>query len=74
MMDMEHMKDSVKTQKKQSSAPSTEVQKSLKQEILQLEKILQDQFEVRRALEIALSYRTSSLEDINETSVSITKI
>ncbi|XP_038996891.1 uncharacterized protein LOC120121643 isoform X2 [Hibiscus syriacus] len=72
-LDMEHLKDSVKTQKKQSPAPSTEVQKSLKQEILQLEKRLQDQFEVRRALETALGYRTSSHEDRNETSVSVTK-
>ncbi|XP_022775245.1 uncharacterized protein LOC111317143 isoform X2 [Durio zibethinus] len=72
-LDMRHLKDSVKTQEKQSPTLSTEVQNSLKQEILQLEKILQDQFEVRRALETALGYRTSYHYDTNETSVSITK-
>ncbi|KAK9012182.1 hypothetical protein V6N11_040251 [Hibiscus sabdariffa] len=72
-LDMWHLKDSVKTQKKQSPIPSTEVQNSLKQEILQLEKRLQDQFEVRRALKTSLGYRTSSYEDRNETSMSITK-
>ncbi|OMO84200.1 hypothetical protein COLO4_22164 [Corchorus olitorius] len=72
-LDMRYLKDSVKTQKKQSAMPSTEVQNSLKQEILQLEKRLEDQFEVRRALETALGYRTSTHEDRNETSVSISK-
>ncbi|MBA0707033.1 hypothetical protein Golax_019115, partial [Gossypium laxum] len=71
---MRHLKDSVKTRNKQSPSPGTEVQQnSLKQEILQLEKRLQDQFEVRRALETALGYRTSSHDNRNETSVSITK-
>ncbi|XP_021273633.1 uncharacterized protein LOC110408847 isoform X3 [Herrania umbratica] len=72
-LDMGHLKDSAKTQNKQSPTPSTEVQDSLKQEILQLEKRLEDQFEVRRALETALGYRTSSHDDTNETSVSISK-
>ncbi|XVF15680.1 hypothetical protein REPUB_Repub09cG0176000 [Reevesia pubescens] len=72
-LDMRHLKDSFKTQKKQSSTPSTEVQNSLKQEIFQFEKRLQDQFEVRRVLETALGYRTSSHDDSNETSVSICK-
>ncbi|XWS29341.1 hypothetical protein CRYUN_Cryun24cG0020800 [Craigia yunnanensis] len=72
-LDMRHLEDSVKTQKKQSPPLSSEVQNSLKQEILQLEKRLQDQFEVRRALETALGYRTSSHDDTNETSVSISK-
>ncbi|XP_012469492.1 uncharacterized protein LOC105787575 [Gossypium raimondii] len=73
-LDMRHLKDSVKTRNKQSPSPGTEVQQnSLKQEILQLEKRLQDQFEVRRALETALGYRTSSHDNRNETSVSITK-
>ncbi|XWS41991.1 hypothetical protein CRYUN_Cryun17cG0130100 [Craigia yunnanensis] len=72
-LDMRHLKDSVKTLKKQSPTLSTEVQNSLKQEVLQLEKRLQDQFEVRRALETALGYRTSSHDDTNETSVSISK-
>ncbi|KAG8497534.1 hypothetical protein CXB51_008946 [Gossypium anomalum] len=73
-LDMRHLKDSVKTRNNQSPSPGTEVQQnSLKQEILQLEKRLQDQFEVRRALETALGYRTSSHDNRNETSVSITK-
>ncbi|MBA0793817.1 hypothetical protein Gohar_018200 [Gossypium harknessii] len=73
-LDMRHLKDSVKTRNKQSPSPGTEVQQnSLKQEILQLEKRLQDQFEVRRALETALGYRTSSHDNRNEPSVSITK-
>ncbi|KAH1113446.1 hypothetical protein J1N35_006824 [Gossypium stocksii] len=73
-LDMRHLKDSVKTRNKQSPSPGTEVQQnSLKQEILQLEKRLQDQFEVRRALETALGYRTSSHDNRTETSVSITK-
>ncbi|XWS45351.1 hypothetical protein CRYUN_Cryun15aG0129300 [Craigia yunnanensis] len=72
-LDMRHLKDSVKTQKKQSPTPSAKVQNSMKLEILQLEKRLQDQFEVRRALEAALGYRTCSHADTNETSVSISK-
>lgn len=43
-------------------------------QILQLEKRLQDQFEVRRALETAVGFRTSSHDNRNETSVSITKV
>ncbi|GMJ07951.1 hypothetical protein like AT2G23700 [Hibiscus trionum] len=72
-LDMKHLKNSVKTQNKQSPSPSSEVQSSLKQEILQLEKRLQDQFEIRRAVEKALCYRTSSHEDTNETLVSVSK-
>ncbi|TYH37951.1 hypothetical protein ES332_D12G076700v1 [Gossypium tomentosum] len=72
-LDMRHLKNSVKTQKKQSSTPHTEVQSSLKQEILQLEKRLQDQFEIRRAVETALGYQISSHEHTNETLVSISK-
>ncbi|KAK8674031.1 hypothetical protein V6N13_112334 [Hibiscus sabdariffa] len=71
-LDMRHLKNSVKTQM-QSPTPSSEVQSSLKQEILQLEKRLQDQFEIRHAVEKALGYRTSSHEDTNETSVSMSK-
>ncbi|KAJ0097108.1 hypothetical protein Patl1_28839 [Pistacia atlantica] len=59
--------DSSKTKKKQ--LPNTEVQNCLKQEILQLEKRLQDQFQVRRALEQALGYRTSSHGDIDKMSM-----
>ncbi|XP_052481576.1 uncharacterized protein LOC105763314 isoform X1 [Gossypium raimondii] len=72
-LDMRHLKNSVKTPKKQSSTPHTEVQSSLKQEILQLEKRLQDQFEIRRAVETALGYQISSHEHTNETPVSISK-
>ncbi|KAL7224008.1 hypothetical protein ACSBR1_025459 [Camellia fascicularis] len=57
-LDMGHLKDSVKTKKKQ--LPSSEVQNSLRQEILQLEKRLQDQVGLRCALEKALGYRSSS--------------
>ncbi|KAJ0041420.1 hypothetical protein Pint_28187 [Pistacia integerrima] len=59
--------DSSKTKKKQ--LPNTEVQNCLKQEILQLEKRLQDQFQVRRALEQALGYRTSSHGDMDKMSM-----
>lgn len=64
--DMRHLKD-IKTKKKQS--PKAEVQDSLKQEILQLEKRLQDQFQVRHALENALGYRSSSHDKTTETLV-----
>ncbi|KAJ8764297.1 hypothetical protein K2173_006037 [Erythroxylum novogranatense] len=56
--DMGDLKTSIKTNKKQS--PKTSVGRSLRQEILQLEKRLQDQFEVRCALEKALSHRPLS--------------
>ncbi|KAE8703795.1 protein MIZU-KUSSEI 1-like [Hibiscus syriacus] len=72
-LDMRHLKNSAKTQKKQSPTPSSEVRSSLKQEILQLEKRLRDQFEIRCAVERALGYRTSSHEGTDETSVSISK-
>lgn len=61
---MGQLKNSAKSKKKQS--PKTEVQNSLKQEILQLEKRLQDQFQVRRALESAMGYKTSSLDSTTE--------
>ncbi|CAH9069431.1 unnamed protein product [Cuscuta europaea] len=57
-MDMEHYNDCVKTKKKPSS--SEEVQNSLRQEIIQLEKRLQDQVAVRCALEKALGCGSSS--------------
>ncbi|KAG7990087.1 hypothetical protein I3843_02G008900 [Carya illinoinensis] len=60
---MGHLKD-IETKKKQS--PKAEVQNSLKQEILQLEKRLQDQFEVRHALEKALGYRSSFHDNTTE--------
>ncbi|MBA0770137.1 hypothetical protein Gotri_018809 [Gossypium trilobum] len=68
-----HLKDSVKTKKKQSPTSSAGVQSSLKQEILELEERLQDQFEVRRALETVLGYRTSSNYDTSEAPVSRSK-
>ncbi|CAN1224983.1 hypothetical protein LINGRAPRIM_LOCUS930 [Linum grandiflorum] len=61
-LDMGHLKDSVNSKRKQS--PRAEAQSSLKHEIQQLEKRLQDQFGVRRALEKALGYRTSSIGDV----------
>ncbi|GAV68268.1 DUF547 domain-containing protein/Lzipper-MIP1 domain-containing protein [Cephalotus follicularis] len=63
--DRVHLKDFVKTKKKHS--PNVGVQSCLKQEILQLEKRLQDQFEVRCSLEKALGYRTFSHNNMNET-------
>ncbi|KAF5958179.1 hypothetical protein HYC85_005404 [Camellia sinensis] len=74
-LDMGHLKDSVKTKKKQ--LPSSEVQNSLRQEgfpyikrvtqctregkiFYNLEKRLQDQVGLRCALEKALGYRSSS--------------
>ncbi|KDP31827.1 hypothetical protein JCGZ_12288 [Jatropha curcas] len=66
-LDMGQLKDSVKTKKKQS--PKKEVQVSLKEEILQLEKRLQNQFEVRRALEKALGYRTLSHDNTSDISM-----
>lgn len=56
-LDMAQFKGRVTTKKKQS--PTMEVHNSLKQEILQLEKRLQNQFEVRHALENALGYKSS---------------
>uniref|UniRef100_A0A5B6ZYR8 DUF547 domain-containing protein n=1 Tax=Davidia involucrata TaxID=16924 RepID=A0A5B6ZYR8_DAVIN len=66
-LDTEHLKDFIKTKKKQS--PNTEVQNSLRQEILQLEKRLQDQVVVRCALENALGYKSSSHDITNEISM-----
>ncbi|XP_068303468.1 uncharacterized protein [Pyrus communis] len=62
-LDMGQFKGHVTTKKKQS--PTVEVHNSLKQEILQLEKRLQDQFEVRHALENALGYRSSIHHNTN---------
>ncbi|KAJ6732993.1 hypothetical protein OIU74_004861 [Salix koriyanagi] len=64
---MGQLKSSDKSKKKQS--PKTEMQNSLKQEILQLEKRLQDQFQVRHALENALGYKTSSHDSTTELSM-----
>lgn len=59
-LDVGRLKGSFKTKKDQS--PRVETQNSLKHEILQLEKRLQDQFAVRRALEKALGSGSSSYE------------
>lgn len=66
-LDMGQFKGRATTKKKQS--PTVEVHSSLKQEILQLEKRLQDQFNVRHALEKALGYRSSILHNTNEISM-----
>ncbi|CBI38353.3 unnamed protein product, partial [Vitis vinifera] len=66
-LDMGHLTDCVKPKKKQS--PNTDMQNSLKQEILQLEKRLQGQFAVRCALEKALGYRSSSHDTTVEISM-----
>ncbi|KAJ9669917.1 hypothetical protein PVL29_026467 [Vitis rotundifolia] len=66
-LDMGHLSDCVKPKKKQS--PNTDMQNSLKQEILQLEKRLQGQFAVRCALEKALGYRSSSHDTTVEISM-----
>ncbi|CAN1331470.1 hypothetical protein LINPERPRIM_LOCUS35336 [Linum perenne] len=63
-LDMGHLTDNVNSKRNQS--PRAKAQNSLKHEIQQLEKRLQDQFGVRRALEKALGYRTSSLADVSE--------
>lgn len=66
-LDMRHLKDYVKTKRKQ--LPSSEVQKVLRQEILQLEKRLQDQVVVRRTLEKGLGYQSSSHDITDEASI-----
>ncbi|TXG59553.1 hypothetical protein EZV62_014126 [Acer yangbiense] len=66
-LDMGRLKETAKAKKKE--LPNTEVQKSLQQEIQQLEKRLHKQFEVRCALEQALGYRTSSHGDTDKLSM-----
>ncbi|XVF00643.1 hypothetical protein REPUB_Repub04eG0018700 [Reevesia pubescens] len=58
--EMEQIKGNVEAKKTQTS--NTQVQNSLKQEILQLQERLLDQFVVRRALEKALSHRPFSYD------------
>ncbi|OVA05201.1 protein of unknown function DUF547 [Macleaya cordata] len=67
-LDMGHVRGCGEPKNKQS--PTSELQISLKQEILQLEKRLQDQFVERQALEKALGYRSSSHYTSNENSMS----
>ncbi|GJV04229.1 mesocentin like protein [Tanacetum coccineum] len=59
----------IKMNMEESSLPSDEIQSSLRSEILQLEKRLQDQVAVRGALEQALGYKSSSLEITNQASI-----
>ncbi|KAI3934697.1 hypothetical protein MKW92_003455 [Papaver armeniacum] len=66
-LDMEQVKVPVESKKKQS--PNNELQSSLKKEIVQLEKRLQDQFVERRDLEKALGYKSSSSSTSNENSM-----
>lgn len=66
-LDMGHLSDCDMDKKKQSS--NAEVQKSLRQEIIQLEKRLQDQESVRCALEKALGYKSSSYTVVNDVSI-----
>ncbi|RDX67604.1 hypothetical protein CR513_53498, partial [Mucuna pruriens] len=63
-LDTGYLTEFSKPRKKQT--PTNDVQHILKQEILQLEKRLQNQFEVRCTLEKALGYRPTSLVDSND--------
>ncbi|XP_015871307.3 uncharacterized protein LOC107408428 [Ziziphus jujuba] len=65
-LDVGKVKDCIAT-KKQS--PKAEAHDSLKQEILHLEKRLQDQFQVRCALEKALGYRSSTLDHTDDAAI-----
>ncbi|XP_058760223.1 uncharacterized protein LOC131633544 [Vicia villosa] len=63
-MDIDYVTEYAKAKNKPS--PTSEVHSAMKQEILQLERRLQDQFEVRCTLEKALGYRSSLLVNSNE--------
>ncbi|KAK7252870.1 hypothetical protein RIF29_37122 [Crotalaria pallida] len=63
-LDMDYITECGKARKKQTT--TSEVHNTLKQEILQLERRLQDQFKVRCTLEKALGYRPSSLVNSND--------
>ncbi|KAK7307582.1 hypothetical protein VNO77_40776 [Canavalia gladiata] len=63
-LDMGYLTECDKARK--SRTPTNEVHSTLKQEILQLERRLQVQFQVRSTLEKALGYRSSSLVNSNE--------
>ncbi|MED6167373.1 hypothetical protein PIB30_002348 [Stylosanthes scabra] len=68
-LDMGYLTECTKARKIRT--PKNEVHTTLKQEILQLERRLQDQFEVRRTLEKALGYnRPSSLVNPNDNNMS----
>ncbi|KAK4260031.1 hypothetical protein QN277_003205 [Acacia crassicarpa] len=62
--DMRYFMESFEDRKKQT--PASDVQNNLKQEILQLEIRLHDQFKVRCGLERALGYKPSSFVDSND--------
>lgn len=64
--EMGYLKDHVRTKNKQS--PKSEAHTTLKEEIIQLEKRLQNQFVVRRSLENALGYKSSSQDNPNDIS------
>lgn len=66
-LDMGYMKSGVTSMKKQ--LPNAGVRNSLRHEILQLEKRLQDQVVTRGALEKALGYRSSSHDITDEVSI-----
>ncbi|KAJ1419081.1 Ternary complex factor MIP1, leucine-zipper [Sesbania bispinosa] len=63
-LDMGYVTECAKARKKRT--PTSEIHSALKQEILQLERRLQDQFQVRSTLEKALGYTSSSLVNSNE--------
>ncbi|RDX61566.1 hypothetical protein CR513_60194, partial [Mucuna pruriens] len=63
-LDMGYLTECDKARKNRT--PTNEVHNTLKQEILQLERRLQDQFQVRCTLEKALGYRSSSLVNSNQ--------
>ncbi|KAI3922019.1 hypothetical protein MKX01_005708 [Papaver californicum] len=67
-LDMGHMRANREPMNKET--PNSKLQISLKQEILQLEKRLQDQFVERKALEKALGYKSSSQYTLDEYSIS----
>ncbi|XP_028781542.1 uncharacterized protein LOC114737746 [Neltuma alba] len=62
--DTRYFMENFEARKKQT--PASDVQNNLKQEILQLERRLQDQSEVRCGLERALGYKPSSFVDSND--------
>ncbi|XP_062109387.1 uncharacterized protein LOC133820008 [Humulus lupulus] len=61
-LDMGHLTKACVTTNNKRQSPKNELHKSLKKEILQLDKKLQDQFQVRSALEKALGHRSSTHE------------
>ncbi|TKY70508.1 Ternary complex factor MIP1, leucine-zipper [Spatholobus suberectus] len=63
-LDMSYLTECDKAGKNRT--PTNEVHSTLKQEIQQLERRLQDQFQVRCTLEKALGYRSSSLVNSNK--------